>query len=95
MPAVIDLSSARSPKKTPGKPKPPPGPKPALIIGVSTAVVLSLLFLVWFFGLRSDSDSHQAAPYSPSSRNLNGAGPVSGTTTTGSRVAPGLPGDGG
>jgi len=105
MPQVLDISNARksnsgsgsSPgsKKTSGKPKRPPGPKPTLIIGVSAAVVVSLLILGWFF-LRPSADSHMAVPYSPSTRNLNGppnspAGPGNG----GANVAPGLPGDGG
>lgn len=97
MPAVVDISNSRSPKKTPGKPKPPPGPKPALIFGVSAAVILSILFLVWFFALRGGADGKAVAPYNTPTRNLNGAngGAAGGAGAAGTRVAPGLPGDGG
>ncbi len=94
MPAVVDISNSRSTKKSPGKPKPKPGPKPGLLIGVIAALVLSAGFLVWFFMLRGGADAKEAAPYGPSVRGANGGGAGS-TAPTRSKVAPGLPGDGG
>ena len=94
MPVVLDISSSRSPKKSTGKPKPPAGPKPGVLIGLGIAAVLAVSFAVWFFAFRGGASSSEAAPYNNSTRNLNApAGGTSGNRSgTGSRVAPGLPG---
>jgi hypothetical protein len=98
MPAVIDISNSRSPKKSGGKTPPPKsGPKPAVLIGIGVGLLLAAIFLIRFM-MTSGADSNAVAPYNaPQKRNINGAtgGAAGGAGATGSRVAPGLPGDGG
>ena len=98
MPAVVDISNSRSPKKSGGKTPPPkPGPKPAVLIGIGVGLLLAAIFLIRFM-MTSGADSKAVAPYNaPQKRSLNGSagGGSGGAGSTGAHVAPGLPGDGG
>ena len=96
MPAVIDISNSRSPKKNTGKAPPKRGPKPAVLIALGICIVIAGAFAIHYM-MTSGADSHTVAPYdSPRKRSVSGpGGGPAGGGGTGSKVAPGLPGDGG
>lgn len=96
MPAVVDISNSKSPKKNTGKAPSKRGPKPGVLIAVAVCLVLAGAFAIHYM-MTSGADSHAVAPYdSPRKRNVtNPGGTPAGSGATGSKVAPGLPGDGG